>query len=608
MGYGFHKKIFLKIALVIMLIAGAVIIALSATNVSKIMSNYQKSFTEISLRTSSEYNSLIQDMNSLSISIVTNSSIRKAFKEASSIPMSDKALYSLINDAMVPLLVPSETARFRINMYNDQGNFITMGIPYSKELVQAYLNSDGFMKRYNGITFDTKGIYISPLQEDVYSDRDSLCFSLYRELNYYQYSISKDGIVEIQCPYSQLDKVLSANNNSYIQTFLLDEAFEVIYSSASIADESLQQYIDQYKIHAGATDSDIAPFSYKNKEYFCNIIPLDSGGYLLQTENLSILSNLFRDSVLVICFISAFIIAACLYTIFQIIKMNTKPLRELTDKAANISIEDASLTLDTSGYPAEFIALTEAFDDMLSRLHNSMEENVKSKEHELRANMIALQSQMDPHFLFNMLSVIKAFSKENDTATIELVCDYLSSILRYISNYLDHTATIGDELAHAENYLKLMKIRYEENFSYTIHNNAFPDISTMQIPKLVLQPILENCFKHGFKKTLPPWQITIHCYCVNHYDWVISVSDNGIGFDEASRKKLYEKVDEFSQSPIDSLESFKIGGMGLVNTLIRLKLKYKENFFFQLDNLEAGGTCISIGGRLDYDEFIAGRG
>ena len=593
----FHKQIFVKIAIILMLVAFLIATCYLINSNQKIQESYQSSFVEITERTSSEFNSLIQDMNSISISMASNTDIRRAFKAASDTHITDTKIYSMINNALLSLFVPSDSARFRINIYNDNGNFISSGIPYNKNVVGSYLLSKEFLDWYKEIKFNQNGVYISPLSADTWTSNNTLFLSLYRELSYYQYAIHKDGIIEIQCPYSQFDKILSGNNQD-IKTYLLDSDFSVLYCSGEYVLQDIPHYINVY---LSQKEKELT-YSSKYNDTLFNIISLNNGWYLMQSQTLSSFSGVFSSSILMVCSITFLCLFLCLYIIFHIIKNTTEPLRILTEQVGHISIDTKDLNIDTLNYPEEFKSLTIAFDEMLARLHVSMEESVKSKEHELRANLIALQSQMDPHFLFNMLTVIKALSQEGNTGTIQLICNYLSSILRYISNYMDRTATVQQEVEHTENYLRLMKIRYEDQFTYDIQVELSVEADKLEIPKLVLQPMLENCFQHAFKKVLPPWHVNIKCYTLHNHYWVISVSDNGLGFDTNAQRDLNKKIDEFSNNPIGSLESLKIGGMGLMNTLFRLKIKYKEDFFYDIENLEQGGTCISIGGKLDYDE------
>lgn len=213
----------------------------------------------------------------------------------------------------------------------------------------------------------------------------------------------------------------------------------------------------------------------------------------------------------------------------------------------------------------------------------------------MQAHMIALQSQMNPHFLYNMLTIIKSMSRQNDATHIGLVCDYLVRMLRYNSDYNEDYVTMESEISHTQDYLELMKVRYEDMFEYQIELASGLDTNMIEVPKLCLQPIVENCFQHGFKQTLPPWRLIIHCR-IHENRWYISVIDNGIGIQQEEIDRVYRRINEFLENPSDKLNQLKIGGMGLINTIARFQLKYKQDITFEIKALENGGTRVVIGG------------
>lgn len=223
----------------------------------------------------------------------------------------------------------------------------------------------------------------------------------------------------------------------------------------------------------------------------------------------------------------------------------------------------------------------------------------------MQAHMIALQSQMDPHFLYNMLTIIKSMSRQNDATHIGLVCDYLVRMLRYNSTYNEDYVTMETEIAHTQDYLQLMKVRYEDMFEYQIELTSGIDTETIEVPKLCLQPIVENCFQHGFKQVPPPWKLKIRCWSTDNR-WYISVIDNGIGIRQEEIDTIYLRINDFLENPSDELNKLKIGGMGLINTIARFQLKYKQDITFEIKALENGGTRVVIGGNC-YDKPIISR-
>lgn len=147
-----------------------------------------------------------------------------------------------------------------------------------------------------------------------------------------------------------------------------------------------------------------------------------------------------------------------------------------------------------------------------------------------------------------------------------------------------------------------MKIRFEDQFSYSFSIDSNVNTETLLLPRLTLQPLVENCFQHGFKSVAPPWQIQIR-FWVEAPRWYVSVTDNGQGVSDEKKQEIMDKIQEFLSHPSDAIMSMKIGGMGLVNTVARLKLKYKDRISFTINNAPECGTIIMLGGLLE-DEYL----
>jgi sensor histidine kinase YesM len=248
------------------------------------------------------------------------------------------------------------------------------------------------------------------------------------------------------------------------------------------------------------------------------------------------------------------------------------------------SIEATSVAYTT----AELEALNLAFRAMLERLESSI-------AMELQAHMRALQSQMNPHFLFNMLSVIVESCEERGVEGIVSMCLKLSSMLRYIADFGGDSATLAEEAEHTRNYLDLMSSRYEDKFSYEIV--AEGPIEEARVPRVIMQPLAENCFTHGFRDCRPPWHIRVEA-CAEGDRWSLSVADNGVGITEETVASIYEQVERYRSDVATNYENLRLGGMGLVNTLLRLSLSQEEKIDFSISNNVEKGTVVQIGGRL----------
>ena len=237
----------------------------------------------------------------------------------------------------------------------------------------------------------------------------------------------------------------------------------------------------------------------------------------------------------------------------------------------------------------------------IDKLHDSINENILSmktstdslmilKEQEVQAQMLSLQSQMNPHFLYNSLSTIGEMAQEGLTEPVSRMCDMITEIMRYISSNREQRSSLQEELEICDMYLDCLQMRYQDHLSWTI--DVEDDMLDIMIPKLCIQLLVENAVR-SITTQAPPWRVNIIC-TQNDREWRVTVSDNGPGFDPAVDKRLREQMDQILADGI--LPSLKIQGMGLLNIFIRLYLLDGIPFLFDMGNNPEGGAFVTIGG------------
>jgi two-component system, sensor histidine kinase YesM len=241
----------------------------------------------------------------------------------------------------------------------------------------------------------------------------------------------------------------------------------------------------------------------------------------------------------------------------------------------------------------EIDSLNASFRAMYGKLRVSTKELVETKSEETKARMLALQSLMNPHFIYNNLAAIGAMADEGLTAEIKRMCEDVSQILRYVSSSADSGVTLGEELAHTAKYLDCMKARYGDHLSYEI--DVPEPMRGIVVPKLVVQPLVENSIKHGFERS-PPWRVSVRGSAPDGA-WRIEVADDGIGFDPDALARLRAQIAEWAGS--GGMPPFSIQGMGLLNIVLRLRMLYGEDYFFAAGAAPGGGASVTIGGRID---------
>ncbi len=283
---------------------------------------------------------------------------------------------------------------------------------------------------------------------------------------------------------------------------------------------------------------------------------------------------------------------------FAVARYITSPIRKIMQKISHFSEkmdEDiSSLNQLENTRITEFDTLYSSLLDTRKKMRISMQNEITLHNQEIQSRMLALQSQMNPHFLYNSLATIQSMADEDMYREIMEMCQNMSRILRYISSDQQLLVSVRDDVSHMCDYLNCMKMRYLDDFDYEIQ---IPDeMWDIQIPKLCLQMIAENSIKYASKSTKPPWYITI-VGTLQNKSWEICIKDNGVGFSDESIETLNQKMDEINQT--DDLPSLEINGMGLLNIYIRLKLLYKNKHYMKIGNTIYGGAMVTIGGVID---------
>lgn len=542
-----------------------------------------QNLSQICGSTSAEFSSLIDEMNKLSLYASTNRTVMDVFmndnSSGSSETIIDTDIYLLLNS----LSTPNSSNRFRITLYSQNGLFFSTGLAYNRQYVSQKLESDSYKEWFNSLPIRQNHYSLSAFHKDHWTDSDTAYLSLFRQI-FDPYRITdSNGIVEIQCPYQEVRNLFRFQNGQY-SGLLMDMEGNILLSTSKDTDAP-----------EGFTAQNALPESTQGKFgkmlYHSNV--LENQFRIVITQSRSHIWNVILPQIVLIVLMGITVLFLILSVLFRITKQSTEPLRELTATIKQVSADTPSLHLNNLDYPDEIYSLNQAFGQMFDRINAFHDEIIAMKTSEMRAHMIALQAQMNPHFLYNMLSVMKIMSQEGNNSGIESACDYLVKMLRYTAAYEQADVTLREELAHVSCYLSLMKMRYEDYLEYTILTESDDSAINFIIPKLTLLPLLENSFKHGFQASSPPWIISVACETDSHLHR-ITITDNGCGISAQKQATIEEGLKELLRTPNKKIASLTFGGTGLINTLARLTLKFKEDFHYEISQPSEGGTKIIL--------------
>ena len=183
----------------------------------------------------------------------------------------------------------------------------------------------------------------------------------------------------------------------------------------------------------------------------------------------------------------------------------------------------------------------------------------------MQARLSALQTQINPHFIYNTLNIISAKAMESGNFDIIEICDQFAQMLRYSTDTRSQTATLSSEIENMRNYLMLAKARYEDNLEFSI--DVPESLGNIILPKLSLQPIVENALTHGFDGNNVLRSLSIRGWLEQNRLY-LEIRDNGTGFSDEMLKSLNQQLDEIGKGSMTLNTSG--GHIGLINTCLRL--------------------------------------
>lgn len=247
----------------------------------------------------------------------------------------------------------------------------------------------------------------------------------------------------------------------------------------------------------------------------------------------------------------------------------TDPIKEL--EKAMISIdENLDASVEEKGC-YESINLARHFNEMTLKIRELMDD-ISSKEKYLRTYEInALYSQINPHFLYNTLDTIIWMAEFGESEKVIDITKSLASFFRLSLSRGDEMISLEDELNHAEQYLFIQKQRYEDKLEYEF--SVEEEILQMKVPKIILQPLVENAIYHGIRELDKGGRITVSAKKVDSTVELL-IKDDGKGF----------SVDKNEKSDI------KLGGIGIKNVDERIKLYYGKDYGVEIRSEEGWGT------------------
>jgi two-component system, sensor histidine kinase YesM len=261
----------------------------------------------------------------------------------------------------------------------------------------------------------------------------------------------------------------------------------------------------------------------------------------------------------------------------------SKPLVKMMRKMKKVEEGHLSERMDFTGSP-EMDLLTRVYNSMLDSINKLITEVYELSITEKNAKISALQSQINPHFLYNTLNVMKSISRLKGVDEVADISESLSDLFKYSMKDLDKTVPLMDEVEHITNYMNIQKHRFGDRYQY--YSSFQEEALKVYVPKLIIQPLIENSIKHGLERR--GYGIISLTAKIEKDNLIVSVEDNGVGMNEQTLHNLR------LQQTADQLIENKDGGIGLTNIQQRVRLMYGFDYGLDIQSECEKGTKITL--------------
>lgn len=264
----------------------------------------------------------------------------------------------------------------------------------------------------------------------------------------------------------------------------------------------------------------------------------------------------------------------------------TKPITELIGVTKQVANGDLSVRADIKT-GVESSMLSESLNAMIDKI-NVLLEQVKLEQIRLRkAEFELLQAQINPHFLYNTLDAIIWLAEAGDQKKVVQMVGSLSEFFRTSLNQGKDIIEVKEEMKHVKSYLEIQQVRYQDLLSYEI--NVPESLEGYWIPKITIQPLVENALYHGIKNKRGLGKIVITGQHEENY-FILQIKDNGIGIKEERLIKVKNRILHKVSSEGDSY--------GLYNVNERIRLNFGEAYGLSIESIYGEGTVVKV--KLPY--------
>lgn len=371
--------------------------------------------------------------------------------------------------------------------------------------------------------------------------------------------------------------------------YIMNENGVIIYSSNKdeIGKENNEKWFQQVKKKPKTSKS----LEWRDKQ-FSGVIVYENFSnsfkdwYIVKRIPYDVLYQSARQTALTSIIIGIITLVIVLMATLFISFRLTAPIKVLIANMKKVEKGEFEADFESLGTD-EIGMLGRHFKLMIAKINELIEREYKLEIENKSSQLRVLQSQINPHFLYNAFQSIGTLALKLKAVPVYSLLTSLSTIMRYSMNMKEDIVPFASELKHVKAYLSLQKQRFDEQLEFNL--SIEEEVEAIHVPKMILQPIVENCFKHGFDQKVEKEIIHIEGYLLNDDYVCISVKDNGMGVNEDQLKNIkYELVHGVPK------EEKQREAIGLKNIYDRLQIYYNNQAKMDVCSGEERGFTVTI--------------
>lgn len=398
-----------------------------------------------------------------------------------------------------------------------------------------------------------------------------------------------EGVFFVDLNYSSISELcdsISFGSRGYI--YILDEQGNLIYHPqqqllySGLKKEKIEEVLDTKERSFVTEDGKLYCFS-KSSETGWTVVGVAYTADLLKNNEQT--TRIYMISAVLILLVAL----ALAYFLSDEI---TKPIKSLGNSMREVEKGNFDhVMLDVRG-DNEIDRLSANFNIMTAEIKNLMEQNVEEQRQKRKSELMALQAQINPHFLYNTLDSIIWMAEWGKNKEVVLMTSSLAKLLRQSISNQNEMVCVEDEVEYTRSYLTIQKMRYKDKLEYEIQVD--PEILKCRVAKLILQPLVENAIYHGIKYKEGKGKVLVEGFR-REQELILRITDDGIGMTEEQMSKLFQKRET----------DMRRNSVGVLNVHERIRLYYGKNYGLSFESRTGVGTKVEI--HIPYERGEGGE-